>query len=163
MSIEPPFEDLSLPWPDDKANTLVEVVDPRADEALGNVEESAEEPIVPGPLRLVWTKPEPTFEDTFHAIFDQAFGILVERQRKYGPENVRSLGTFGVFSRLAFDKIERIKRAMNGRVEHGEIVLEETTDFGDESFEDALFDVANYALILVALRRGVWGRPLAKP
>src|SRR3990172_4304875 len=81
----------------------------------------------------------------------------IERQRKYGPENVRKLGIFGVFGRLADDKVERIRRALNGRIAHGEVVLDDLADFNDESFEDALLDIANYALILIALKRGLWG------
>ncbi len=104
---------------------------------------------------------EVTFEDTFHAIFAEAFDILVERQRKYGPENVRHLGLYGVFTRLAYDKVERLRRAMNGVLTNGEVELDLAKDFGDESFDDTLIDIANYALIMVALRRGVWGRPLA--
>lgn len=101
-----------------------------------------------------------TFESTFRRIFDEAFNLLVARQRKYGPENVRQLGIFGVFERLADDKVERIRRALNGRLVHGKIELDDMADFADESFEDALLDIANYALILIALKRGVWGAPL---
>lgn len=102
----------------------------------------------------------PTFQSTFQSIFDEAFDLLVERQRKYGPENIRKLGVFGVFGRLSDDKVERLRRAMNGRIEHGNAIIDDFADFGDESFEDALFDIANYALIIIALKRGVWGRPL---
>lgn len=102
-----------------------------------------------------------TFQGVFDGIFKEAFELLVERQRKYGPKNVESLGLFGVFNRLSDDKVERIRRAMNGKIEHGRIMLDDIGDFGDESFEDALFDIANYALIMIALKRGVWGKPLA--
>lgn len=101
-----------------------------------------------------------TFEVVFGRIFDEAFDLLVARQRKYGPENVRQLGIFGVFERLADDKVERIRRALNGRLVHGKIELDDMAEFADESFEDALLDIANYALILIALKRGVWGAPL---
>jgi hypothetical protein len=102
-----------------------------------------------------------TFEDVFEGIFTEAFDLLVERQRKYGPDNIRQLGTFGVFGRLADDKVERIRRAMNGTITHGRVELEDVEKFADESFEDALFDIANYALIIIALGRGLWGKPLA--
>lgn len=101
-----------------------------------------------------------TFQQTFAPIYGEAFALLVERQRKYGPDNIRSAGLFGVFSRMSNDKIERIRRGMNGRVEHGQVIIEDFSDFGDESFEDALLDIANYALIMLALKRGRWGRPL---
>lgn len=102
----------------------------------------------------------PTFEDVFEAIFDEALSLLVDRQAKYGPENIRQLGLFGTFGRLSDDKIERIRRSLNGRVVHGRVELEYPEDFGDESFEDALLDIANYAFIMLALKRGLWGKPL---
>jgi hypothetical protein len=104
--------------------------------------------------------PEPnTFQDVFSAIYKEAFDLLVERQRKYGPKNIESLGLFGVFGRLSDDKIERIKRGMNGTIENGKVTIT-TRDFEDESFDDALLDIANYALIMIALKRGLWGKPL---
>lgn len=114
-------------------------------------------PETPMPPAVLGT---PSFQSTFQSIFDEAFDLLVERQKKYGPENIRRLGLFGVFGRLSDDKIERVRRGMNGEIRHGIVQIEDFADFGDESFEDALFDIANYALIMIALKRGVWGRPL---
>jgi len=101
-----------------------------------------------------------TFEETFKEIYDEASHLLVERQRKYGPENVRQLGFYGVFGRLADDKVERVRRSINGRIVHGKVELDQMADYSDESLEDALLDILNYAAILLALKRGVWGRPL---
>jgi hypothetical protein len=103
-----------------------------------------------------------TFEGVFRDIFDEAFELLVERQRKYGPANVAALGIYGVFSRLAFDKVERLRRSMNGTIEEGIADIGLTDDFGDESVDDCLLDIANYSLILLALKRGLWGYPLER-
>ena len=120
-------------------------------------------------LEPAWPEPDPwprdvnttpSFEETFRDIFREAFDLLVERQKKYGPENIRSLGLWGTFDRLASDKIERVRRAFNGKLENGTLVTWLSEDFTDESFEDALLDIANYALIMLSLKRGVWGRPL---
>jgi hypothetical protein len=100
------------------------------------------------------------FEDAFSRIFDQAYDLLVEKQEAYGPENVRELGFYGVFSRLASDKVNRLRNLMNGTLENGKISID-WADTNDESVEDTLLDIANYALILVALQRGWWGLPLA--
>ena len=100
-----------------------------------------------------------TFEDTFADIFAEAFNLLVDRQRKYGPKNIERLGLFGVLSRLANDKVERVMRGMTGTVKWGEVTID-VVDAQDESFEDALLDIANYALIAIALKRGLWGLPL---
>lgn len=101
-----------------------------------------------------------TFQATFADLFREAFDLLVERQKKYGPENIRVQGIYGVFTRMSADKVERIRAAMNGRVVAGEIQLDPFLDAADETVEDALLDVANYALIMLSLKRGIWGKPL---
>lgn len=105
-----------------------------------------------------------TFEDTFVGIFSETFDLLVERQKKYGPKNIAQQGLFGILTRIKDDKISRIMRALNGRVENGQIILDAIDLSGEEgdTLEDALKDVANYALIALALLRGAWGRPLAE-
>lgn len=111
---------------------------------------------------LRWRTPydEGTFQATFADIFQETFDLLVERQKKYGPENISSQGFYGVFTRLSNDKIERLRRALNGKIVNGVIELDPFVDSSDETVEDALLDVANYALIMLALKRGIWGRPL---
>jgi hypothetical protein len=104
---------------------------------------------------------DPTFEDVFQGIFGEAFELLIDRQRKYGPDNIERLGVYGVLSRLAHDKVERVMRSMNGRIENGKVILEYPTDYDDDTFEDGLFDMANYALIAIAKHRGLWGAPLS--
>lgn len=103
-----------------------------------------------------------TFEETFRSIFEEAFDLLLARQRKYGPTNIEEQGIYGVFKRIRDDKMARVGRVLNGRIVNGEIILDDLPDGdADDTFEDALFDIANYALIMVALKRGLWGRPLA--
>lgn len=102
-----------------------------------------------------------TFEATFKEIFAEAFELLVDRQRKYGPENVRKLGTYGLFTRIE-DKMERLRHAFNGEIVKGVFNVTEKDEASDESLDDGDLDAANYHLIRVALRRGVWGRPLEK-
>lgn len=103
---------------------------------------------------------EPTFEEVFHGIFKEAFDLLVDKQRSYGPKNVEELGFFGVFSRLASDKVERLRNAMNGKVAKGRVEIDLTETLSDESIEDTLLDLMNYSAILIALKRGLWGLPL---
>ena len=102
-----------------------------------------------------------TFEQVAQDIYDECFDLLVQRQKRYGPTNIDQQGPWGVLSRIANDKIARIKRAFNGQVVHGEIVLDPITDTDtDESYEDALKDLVNYGVILLLLHRGLWGKPL---
>jgi hypothetical protein len=102
-----------------------------------------------------------SFEATFADIYQEEFELLVERQRKYGPENIRQLGLWGVFGRFADDKVNRIRRAFNGTIRKGVLEVElSDSDYDDETLEDALLDSANYPTIMLAQKRGLWGRPL---
>lgn len=102
-----------------------------------------------------------TFEDVFDGLAFEGLSILYDRQRKYGPENIRQQGLWGIWQRIRADKMARIDRSFNGRIEHGQIVLELIRDdFGDETWEDTLFDISNLALIMIAVKRGVWGFPM---
>ena len=106
---------------------------------------------------------ELTFQEVFKELYDEAYTLLVERQRKYGPENIRSQGIYGVLTRLSDDKIARVKQSLQGTIVNGKIELDLILDAeATDTFEDALLDIANYALIALALHRGVWGAPLAE-
>ena len=53
---------------------------------------------------------------------------------------------------------------MNGRVVNGKVVIDPISDReAADTFEDALLDIANYSLIALALKRGLWGKPLRAP
>lgn len=102
---------------------------------------------------------EITFQDTFREIYSEAFELLVERQAKYGDLNIQQLGLYGVLSRVANDKVSRVMKSLNGTIVDGKVLLNPIEEeHVDEVFEDALLDIANYALIAIALKRGVWGR-----
>ncbi|NBT01638.1 MAG: hypothetical protein EBS61_13840 [Betaproteobacteria bacterium] len=75
-------------------------------------------------------------------------------------ENLPQNDAHGVISRISFDKVSRALKFMNGRIVNGKVELDGMDDSTEESLEDTLLDIANYALIAVALRRGVWGKPL---
>lgn len=112
-------------------------------------------------METVMTKTLPdTFEDVFDGLAFEALSILYDRQRAYGPENIRRQGLWGMFTRIKDDKIARVQTAFNGSIERGVISLNDIEDSDDDTFEDALFDIANYALIMIAVKRGQWGHPL---
>lgn len=98
------------------------------------------------------------FEQYFQGLYDEARDILVQRQAQYGPANIESLGIPGVFSRLSDDKMSRVKKALNGEVLKGRIVLSPASlkELQHPSVRDALMDAANYCLILVSLIEGEW-------
>ena len=76
-----------------------------------------------------------------------ANSILMDRkQLDYGPKNISGFGTFGVLVRMN-DKFERIKHLYNkGKRRKAE----------NESIEDTMRDIANYAVIALMLELGRW-------
>lgn len=120
-------------------------------------------------IRTGWMSPEDahllldppySFEDTFEGLFREAFDLLVSKQRDYGPGNIDAQGEWGIFKRISADKMARIGRAFHGTVVGGveDVKMEDYVD--GESVEQDILDVMNYCAILLAKRRGVWGRPL---
>ena len=100
-----------------------------------------------------------TWDDAVEAFYAEANTIMVDRQAKYGPGNVTKQGLYGIATRLSADKMSRLMKSLNGRVVAGEVVLDDIEEHEDESFDDTLFDIANYALIAWMLRKGYWGLP----
>jgi hypothetical protein len=101
-----------------------------------------------------------TFDKTFASIYNEAYELLIKKQQRYGDSNIEQLGLHGVISRIAHDKVARAKKFMNGKIVNGQVILDPLDQTTDESLADTLLDIANYALIAVALQRGQWGRPL---
>jgi len=94
------------------------------------------------------------FVEYFQGLYDNALNIMVERQQGYGPSNIEALGAYGVFSRLASDKVSRIASELNGVIDSGEAIV--IDDWFTDGVRDALVDIANYAMILIALGEGKW-------
>jgi hypothetical protein len=103
---------------------------------------------------------ERSFENTFAEIYSEAYKLLVDKQERYGDLNIAQLGLHGVISRLAHDKVSRAKKFLNGSIVNGEVRLEPMDHNTEESLEDTLLDIANYALIAISIQRGKWGRPM---
>lgn len=92
----------------------------------------------------------------FGDIFSEAHAIMVSRQESYGPGNVENLGPVGVFSRMAMDKVGRIANSLNGKIDKGQLVVDE--NWYNAEVHDALIDTINYAAILIALGQGKWSK-----
>jgi hypothetical protein len=101
-----------------------------------------------------------SFEQTFAEIYSEAYKLLCDKQERYGDTNIEQLGIHGVVGRIAHDKSARAKKFLNGKIVGGKVILEPFDDGDGESMADTLMDIANYALIAVALQRGKWGRPM---
>lgn len=101
----------------------------------------------------------PYFEHLLFRYYAEAFATLVERQRSYGPTNISEAGVAGVLEQ-ARNKIERAAAQLTGRVEAGKIVLDPMSGEARETFHDSLIDLANYAIITLALSEGNWTREM---
>lgn len=94
------------------------------------------------------------FIEYFRDLAMETHEVMVQRQAGYGPGNIEALGPYGVFSRLAEDKCSRVATSLNGSIVDGKAKVGE--DWFTEGVRDALVDIANYALILIALGEGKW-------
>ena len=103
-----------------------------------------------------------TWEEGLDAVLREMRSIMVERQDKYGPQNILQQGLLGVLTRATDDKIERIRGALDGKVVRGRVVLDPIEDGTDaqDTFDDGCLDAANYlGPIMLMLRRGWWTLP----
>ena len=118
-----------------------------------------------------------TFSEMIDRIQMESADIMYERRIKYGVDNISSMGESGVVVRLN-DKIERLNQYQKvtdlfsaaatmrnmGFIETGtfNILVEKihaVSTAKDETVDDTLLDLMNYAMIMLAIRRGWWGLP----
>lgn len=114
------------------------------------------------PVSDPWTDNPTTWDEALDNVLTEMRSVMIERQAKYGPENIKQQGLLGVLTRAQDDKIERIKGALNGRVVRGRVLLDPISD-GEEvtdTFDDGCIDAANYiGPIMLMLKRGWWSLP----
>lgn len=101
------------------------------------------------------TEERRSFEARMEPYYREAFAILCERQRRYGPTNILSAGTWGVIEQLA-NKVERARAQIQGEVVDGKILIDELGVEREAILRDSLLDLVNYAVIVLALRDGEW-------
>ena len=73
---------------------------------------------------------------------------MINKQRDYGHNNILDFGEYGVLVRLN-DKVCRLKNLLGNKKEPK-----------NESIDDSWIDTANYAIIAIMLRRGLFTLPL---
>jgi hypothetical protein len=108
---------------------------------------------------LMDSQGRPFFEYLLWPYYAEAFGTLVQRQRAYGPTNIAEAGVAGVLEQ-ARNKIERASAQLTGRVVSGKIVLDPMDGAAMATFHDSLVDLANYAIITLALSENNWTRDM---
>ena len=69
--------------------------------------------------------------------------VLDRKQRDYGSRNISEFGEIGILMRV-WDKICRLKNLMGKE------------NPKNESIDDSWLDMANYAIIAILVRRGIW-------
>ena len=85
-------------------------------------------------------------ERSMAEIMVRVFETFKKKQASYGSGNISSFGEFGVIVRMN-DKMERLKNL---------VVKDKDNPLQDETIDDTYLDLADYALIAVLVRRGLW-------
>ena len=89
-----------------------------------------------------------TFEKAVDSILAELRELMISKQKDYGPGNIMSFGEYGVLVRVN-DKVERLKNLhKSGR------------EPNNESIDDTWKDIANYGIISLMVRRGIFNLPL---
>lgn len=92
-----------------------------------------------------------TFEEAVNQVFEEAKKILLKKHRDYGPYNILHAPInpeLGIAVRVG-DKTKRI----------GNLISNAQTP-QNEPLEDSWMDIANYGIIGVLVRRGLFELPL---
>lgn len=89
-----------------------------------------------------------TFEQAVDMLLAEMRRVLLAKQADYGPGNIAKFGELGVLVR-ASDKVERLTN-----------LLQSGREPNHESLDDSWLDLANYGLIGLLVRRGLWGLPM---
>lgn len=108
-----------------------------------------EERFIRGSLGATAPEEPVSFQQMFAILFSENQAVMVQRQRKYGKHNIPRYGTLGTLVRMG-DKFSRLENFFDEGGTGLRTVVE------DESIEDTLIDIANYATIMRAQLRGWW-------
>jgi hypothetical protein len=98
-------------------------------------------------------QPVTTYEQAIDWAWEKIRYTLIDRQRKYGHENINRSGELGLLVRLN-DKLARMENLL--KIRGTSILLEVCEE--DESVEDTAIDIAGYGIIWVMWLRGLWGK-----
>ncbi len=85
-------------------------------------------------------------------VFVELIRTIEKKQQDYGPNNLIKFDTFGVLVRMN-DKWERL---LNLTEEGTRLVGDQAINSNNESVEDTLLDLANYAVIMYVMHKKLW-------
>ena len=91
----------------------------------------------------------------FEMILDDLFQMHKKKTADYSAWNIKGAGEQGVAVRL-WDKTARLMNLMGWDIGTGK--WSQPKEPKNESIDDTLMDLASYAIIMIILRRGKWGK-----
>jgi len=97
----------------------------------------------------------PQQTEAFEEIIQNMLATYKMKMEDYSPWNMRGTGELGAITRL-WDKTARLMNLMGFDIGTGKFSA--LKDPKNESIDDTLLDLANYAIITMILRKGKWGK-----
>jgi len=91
----------------------------------------------------------------FEEIIQSMLATYKLKMDDYSPWNMKGTGELGATTRL-WDKTARLMNLMGFDIGTGKFTA--WKDPKNESIDDTLLDLANYAIITMILRKGKWGK-----
>jgi hypothetical protein len=91
----------------------------------------------------------------FRKIIEQMYQTHLDKNADYSPMNILATGFVGVVTRI-WDKVARLMNLTGFDIRKG--TLNAFKEPKNESVEDTLLDLANYAVIALILKRERWGK-----
>lgn len=91
----------------------------------------------------------------YQNILNQMMALHVSKSQDYSPWNVKGVGEVGVAVRI-WDKTARLMNLLGWDIGTGKMSKSKSPK--NESIEDTLLDLASYAVILLIVLRGKWGK-----
>ena len=91
----------------------------------------------------------------FEEIIQSMLTTYKLKMEDYSPWNMKGTGELGAMTRL-WDKTARLMNLMGFDIGTGKFTARK--DPKNESIDDTLLDLANYAIITMILRKGKWGK-----
>lgn len=93
----------------------------------------------------------------FRELIEKMYALHLEKNSDYSPLNILGTGEIGSVVRL-WDKTCRIMNLLGFRIEGRLVEYTSPKKPKNESVEDTLLDLANYAIIALILRQEKWGK-----
>lgn len=101
-------------------------------------------------------KNRPKQSRAFLSTVMRMYRVHLDKNADYSPANILGTGQVGLVTRL-WDKVARLMALTGFRVEIAGSSFDAPREPKHESIDDTLLDAANYAIIGLLLREGVWG------